>query len=185
MSDKIPWDKVLKPDYTNVRRRIREYRCRDGHLVKSRMEMRIDNYLFSNNVVHELYPKLPGTRFIADWKVGDTYIEYWGGMGRKSYDDEKKRKIKYYTKKDLSLIQINRNDNITLKLSPLLINAPPLDLDAYHEVITNSPEIQAIDVSIDKREKQIKILEEEIEELTIKRNQIINKLISATVKRNK
>jgi len=161
------------------------YRCRDGDRVQSLRERIIDDWLSSKGVKHKLYPKLPGTNFKADWKVGDTYIEYWGMMNIESYVKEMKLKLEYYKKSGLRLIQIKKNDNITIKLYPLLSIAPRINLEQilkHYEEISKRPEIQAIDASIDKREAQINILEEEKEELSIKRNQIINKLLNEILK---
>lgn len=79
----------------------RGVRClaQDGHECGSLDEQRIDNWLFSQRVPHEREPPYPPHptlnvtgRKRADWKVGDTYIEYFGLAGDPDYDrkiDEK------------------------------------------------------------------------------------------------
>jgi hypothetical protein len=79
----------------------RGVRClaHDGHVCHSLDEQRIDNWLSANNLSHEREPQYPphptlnaSGRRRADWRVGHTYIEYFGLAGNPDYDrkiDEK------------------------------------------------------------------------------------------------
>lgn len=89
-----------------------KYRCKDGHYVRSRAELLIDNWLFAEGIKH-IYEKqvtFPnGEKCLCDFYLPDlsTYIEFWG----KSDDYYIKRKnIKtslYKTLKNVGLIELN------------------------------------------------------------------------------
>ena len=78
----------------------RGYKClaRDGHVCRSLDEQYIDNWLFEHGVAHECEPRYPrhealnSTGLIADWKVGDVYIEYFGLVGETAYNAKMVRK---------------------------------------------------------------------------------------------
>jgi hypothetical protein len=52
-------------------------RADDGHKVSSKWELLIDNWLHDHGVKHEIHPKVKNIGY-ADWKVGDTYVEFFG-----------------------------------------------------------------------------------------------------------
>ncbi|MDI6816014.1 MAG: hypothetical protein QME41_02325 [Actinomycetota bacterium] len=56
------------------------YMCfaRDGHLCRSYSELLIDDWLTDNGIGHDKEVKYPGSRLVADWKVGNIFIEYLG-----------------------------------------------------------------------------------------------------------
>jgi len=88
---------------------IKKFRCLDGHLVRSKGELIIDNYLFFLGISH-LYEKviyLRGYRVKCDWYLPeyDVYIEYWGYSG-KSYLKRKKEKLRLYRNQKKKLISI-------------------------------------------------------------------------------
>ena len=89
--------------------RPHSFKCLDGHIVRSKAELIIDNHLYRLNLEHE-YEKtisVKGKKIKYDWylpKFG-VYIEYWGFYGKK-YMDRKEEKIKLYKKGKLTLISI-------------------------------------------------------------------------------
>ena len=93
----------------NKQLKIGKYRCLDGHLVRSKGELIIDNYLFFLGISH-VYEKviiLGGNKIKCDWFLPkfDLYIEYWGYSG-KNYIKRKEEKIRLYRKEKLKLISI-------------------------------------------------------------------------------
>jgi len=81
----------------------------DGHIVKSKGELIIDNYLFLNEIRHtyEKELKMGGQKVKSDWYLPeyDIYIEYWGYYG-KNYINRKKEKLRLYRNARLKLISI-------------------------------------------------------------------------------
>ena len=89
--------------------KITKYRCLDGHLVRSKGELIIDNYLFFLGISH-IYEKaifLKGNKVKCDWYIPeyDVYVEYWGYSGKR-YFKRKKEKLKLYHKSKKKLISI-------------------------------------------------------------------------------
>jgi hypothetical protein len=97
----------------------RGIRCiaKDGHECHSLDEQRIDNWLFVHNLSHEREPYYPfhssfnpkGNRR-ADWKVGDTFIEYFGLIGDKNYERKMDEKILLAAYSKLKLVSILPSD---------------------------------------------------------------------------
>jgi hypothetical protein len=90
-------------------KRIRRFKCLDGHIVKSKGELIIDNYLTILGIDH-LYEKtiqINGNNVKYDWYLpeNDIYIEYWGYTGQK-YNKRKKEKLKLYKGANKKLISI-------------------------------------------------------------------------------
>ena len=88
------------------------FTCSDGHIVKSKSEREIDEYLFSKGIQHAYEPELPyGPKeneilrpdfLLKDYlgKDKDVYIEHWGyNENNISYTKTKKFKMSIY--KDL------------------------------------------------------------------------------------
>jgi hypothetical protein len=97
-----------KKDYPDSKR-IRLFKCLDGHIVKSKGELIIDNYLTILGLDH-LYEKtiqIKGNNVKYDWYLpeNDIYIEYWGYSGQK-YNKRKKEKLKLYKIANKKLISI-------------------------------------------------------------------------------
>ena len=85
------------------------FKCMDGHIVRSKAELIIDNYLYNNKISHEYEKtiKVNGKAILYDWYLPefDIYIEYWGFYG-KNYMKRKEEKIKLYKEGKLKLISI-------------------------------------------------------------------------------
>ena len=88
------------------------YTCADGHIVKSKSERDIDNYLYYHNIRHAYEKALP-----IDEKVEhdlhpdfylpdiDVYIEHWGyDEDNEEYSEIKDYKLKIYKEKKITLI---------------------------------------------------------------------------------
>lgn len=104
---------------------ISKFKCLDDHLVRSKGELIIDNYLYilGFNHIYEKKIKILKNQVKCDWYLPDydIYIEYWGFHG-KNYLKRKKEKIKLYKKAKLKLISIENHmfsdiySNISKKL---------------------------------------------------------------------
>ena len=88
-------------------------RTADGHMVRSKAEMLIDNWLYMAEIVHAYERKLPiEEEMYCDFYIptGKVYIEYWGYENDKKYADRKKVKIDLYRKYGFKLIELNDDD---------------------------------------------------------------------------
>lgn len=90
------------------------HRTKDGHQVRSRGEVIIDNALYDYGLAHAYERKLPieedvYSDFYIPSKNGGkaVYIEYWGIEDDPKYADRKKKKIEIYRKYDLNLVEIS------------------------------------------------------------------------------
>jgi hypothetical protein len=86
----------------------------DGHYVRSRAELLIDNWLYSAGIVHAYEKKLPIEEEVySDFYIpaGKLYIEFWGLENDPKYIDRKNTKIEIYRKYNFSLLEI-RNENL-------------------------------------------------------------------------
>ncbi len=91
------------------------FKCLDGHIVRSKGELIIDNFLHNNQIQHEYEKtiKVRGKPIKCDWYLPklDIYIEYWGYFG-KEYMKRKEEKLKLYKQGKLTLLSI---ENIMFK----------------------------------------------------------------------
>lgn len=88
-------------------------RSADGHYVRSRAEMLIDNWLYMSEIVHAYERKLPIEEDVyCDFylPVGKVYIEYWGYEENDKYLDRKQVKQEIYKKYEFNLIELNDKD---------------------------------------------------------------------------
>lgn len=86
-----------------------EKRTSDGHYVRSRAELLIDNFFYRNGIVHAYEKKvnidepmycdfyLPGKKI---------YVEFWGLEENAQYIERKKKKLALYSKYELTLIEL-------------------------------------------------------------------------------
>ena len=87
------------------------YICKDGHVVKSKSERDIDNYLFEHKIAHA-YEKalwIDGDEFHPDFCLffGEkkVYIEHWGyDESNAEYTRQKQYKLEKYQKANITLI---------------------------------------------------------------------------------
>ncbi len=117
-----------KPQVEDGRKRYpADYRAVDGHYVRSRAELAIDNWLYMQGIVHAYERKLPVEEdaycdfYLPESKV---YIEYWGMEQDASYAKRKAEKQSIYKKYDLKLVELadaeleNLDDNLARLLIP-------------------------------------------------------------------
>ena len=89
------------------------FRTPDGHLVRSRAEAMIDDFLYKNGIVHAYERKLNIDEvmycdfYLPEQKV---YIEYWGLEENDKYAARKKVKQDLYSKYNFKLIELNDRD---------------------------------------------------------------------------
>jgi len=87
-----------------------EHRTDDGHYVRSKAEVIIDNWLYNKEIVHAYEKKLPiEENVLSDFYLpnGKVYIEFWGYENKTEYLKRKAIKRKIYKKYDLNLIELN------------------------------------------------------------------------------
>lgn len=89
-------------------------RTKDGHQVRSRAEVIIDNALYDYGLAHAYERKLPieedvYSDFYIPSKNGGhaVYIEFWGLENDPKYSERKKIKKEIYSKYDLNLIELS------------------------------------------------------------------------------
>ncbi|QSF43805.1 glycerol kinase [Paenibacillus tianjinensis] len=93
------------------------HRSADGHYVRSRAEMLIDNWLYMSEIVHAYERKLPIEEDVyCDFylPVGKVYIEFWGLENDARYNERKKIKLEIYKKYGFNLIEIDDKDILNL-----------------------------------------------------------------------
>jgi len=102
-----------------------KFRTLDGHYVRSRAEVIIDNLLYQYQIVHAYERKLPiDEEVLADFYLpaGKVYIEFWGMESDPKYVERMKRKKEIYTKYEVPLIELtdadieNLDDHLPKKL---------------------------------------------------------------------
>lgn len=89
------------------------HRTTDGHYVRSKAEMLIDNWLYMAELVHAYERKLPVEEDLyCDFYIptGKVYIEYWGLENDPQYRERKAKKIDIYKKYGFKLIELNDTD---------------------------------------------------------------------------
>ncbi|MFT6907158.1 MAG: hypothetical protein ACJAS1_003833 [Oleiphilaceae bacterium] len=90
-----------------------KHRSTDGHFVRSKAEMLIDNWLYMAEIVHAYERKLPIEENVySDFYIptGKVYIEYWGYENEAKYLARKKQKIEIYKKYGFNLIELQDSD---------------------------------------------------------------------------
>jgi hypothetical protein len=95
-----------------------KHRALDGHYVRSRAEVIIDNHLYQYGLVHAYERKIiiDDQEVLSDFYIpaGKVYIEFWGMEGDPKYAERKKKKIEFYKKNEIRLIELNDNDIFNL-----------------------------------------------------------------------
>ena len=96
-----------------------DHRTQDGHFVRSKAEVIIDNWLYYAGLVHSYERKLPSIDedVVSDFYIPSgngrpqgVYIEFWGLENDPKYLERKKKKVEIYRKNDLHLIELNDAD---------------------------------------------------------------------------
>ncbi|GEL78695.1 glycerol kinase [Tenuibacillus multivorans] len=92
---------------------IAKHRAADGHFVRSKAEMLIDNWLYMSEIAHAYERRLPIEEEVySDFylPVGKVYIEYWGYENDPKYIQRKETKLEIYKKYEFNLIELNDAD---------------------------------------------------------------------------
>ena len=109
---------TTQQDYTQVKNVVEvefrkkypaNYRATDGHYVRSKGEMSIDNWLYYSKVIHAYERKLPIEEdLISDFYIpsGNVYIEYWGMSNDPIYATRKRKKLEIYRRYNYRLIEL-------------------------------------------------------------------------------
>lgn len=90
-----------------------QHRTTDGHWVRSKAEVLIDNWLYMAGLVHAYERRLPiEEELYCDFYVpaGKVYIEYWGYENEPEYTRRKKVKQELYQKYNFNLIELSDED---------------------------------------------------------------------------
>ncbi len=95
-----------------------KHRTIDGHYVRSKAEMLIDNWLYQYGIIHAYERKLPIEEDVyCDFYIPSgngrpqaVYIEFWGLENDPKYSERKKKKIELYRREGLSLIELTDAD---------------------------------------------------------------------------
>lgn len=92
-----------------------EYRCEDGHYVRSKNEMIVDNWLYSHGICHAyekaVFDAESGKTMCSDFFVPsmNLYIEIWG-MTSENYAARRAEKVELYRKLGCKLFEIDGDD---------------------------------------------------------------------------
>ena len=107
-------------------------KTQDGHFVESELEIKVDDILFTNNIIHAYSIKVDEIferTVICDWYIPvlpnkGIYIELWGIKGDEKYNKNKQEKIELYKKHNLKLIEIEYDElkDNTERLRSVLIS---------------------------------------------------------------
>lgn len=107
-----------------------KFTCTDGHIVKSKSEMIIDNWLFDHNIPHAYEKKLPidadeSHDLHPDFCLpgygddpDDVFIEYWGyNEANIKYTESKNYKMKIYKKLKVTVVCLEEKDIMDINAS--------------------------------------------------------------------
>jgi len=85
--------------------------AKDGHRCDSLTEKIIDDWLFKNKIEHERNVFYPNSRYTADFKINNKFVEFFGLKGElKSYDKNLEIKEEIARKNNIELIGIYPKD---------------------------------------------------------------------------
>ena len=86
-----------------------KHRAQDGHMVRSKAEILIDNWLYMAGIVHAYERKLPVEENVyCDFYIpaGKVYIEYWGLDDQPQYRARREEKLEVYRRHGFALIEL-------------------------------------------------------------------------------
>lgn len=119
VSSPQPETQVANINKDNFREKFEaKHRTIDGHYVRSKAEMLIDNWLYQYGLVHAYERKLPIDEDVyCDFYIPSgngrpqaVYIEFWGLENDPKYTERKNKKIEIYKREGLSLIELTDAD---------------------------------------------------------------------------
>lgn len=111
-------DKIDEIKINNDKDKAKIKKTQDGHFVESELEIKVDDILFTNNIVHAYSVKVDEIferTVICDWYIPilpnkGIYIELWGIKGDEKYNKNKQEKIELYKKHNLKLIELEYDE---------------------------------------------------------------------------
>lgn len=111
-------EKIDEIKINNDKDKAKIKKTQDGHFVESELEIKVDDILFTNNIVHAYSVKVDEIferTVICDWYIPvlpnkGIYIELWGIKGDEKYKKNQKEKIELYKKHNLKLIEIEYDE---------------------------------------------------------------------------
>lgn len=101
---------ITKQGFREKYRASAQHRTTDGHFVRSKAEVLIDNWLYMAELVHAYERRLPIEEEVyCDFYIpgGKVYVEYWGYENEPEYLARKKAKQELYQKYELNLIELS------------------------------------------------------------------------------
>lgn len=105
---------IKKSSFKNFREAFPgTFRTKDGHMVRSKAEVLIDNALVDYGIGHTYERKLPiEENVLCDFFIEseNIYIEYWGIENDPKYLERKKIKLEIYKKYNFKLIELVDDD---------------------------------------------------------------------------
>ena len=118
---------IEEQGFRNKFRTQANLRTTDGHWVRSKAEVMIDNWLYMAELVHAYERRLPiEEEMYCDFYVpaGKVYIEYWGLENNPEYAERKKAKKSLYQKYEFKLIELSDTEirNLDDYLPRMLLN---------------------------------------------------------------
>lgn len=113
---------IVKAGFTPNPCSARRYIARDGHTCDSLAEKMIDDFLFEHHVKHERSAPYPNyNRFKTDFVINGIFIEYFGRVGLRDYDEIIMRKKVLCQKANIRLIELYPTDILEKKKLPDLL----------------------------------------------------------------
>jgi len=111
-------EQVDKFEDSNFREKFQaKHRATDGHFVRSKAEMLIDNWLYMEGIVHAYERKLPiEEEMYCDFYIptSKVYIEFWGLENEPKYIQRKRVKKAIYEKYNFKLIELTDKEVFNL-----------------------------------------------------------------------
>lgn len=120
----------IDTDIINFRKKFpTKYRCDDGHYVRSKAEIQIDNYLYNNKFLHvyeKLYTDSFGNNYYPDFYLPqfNLFIEYFGRNDEKYNNKVKLKKHIYENDENYNFVYLSYHDDeiLTEKLESYILS---------------------------------------------------------------
>jgi len=120
------WNKAIKAAGFKPHQVLfaKKYIANDGHKCDSLAEKIIDDWLTAKKIPHQKNVFYPNSKYTTDFKVRDTFIEFFGLHGElRIYDQYMRKKLRLIQNNNLKLISIYPKDLFPKpKLDYLLVN---------------------------------------------------------------
>lgn len=114
---------IVKAGFTPNPCSARRYIARDGHTCDSLAEKMIDDFLSEHHVKHERSVPYPNyNRFKTDFVITRTFVEYFGRVGLRDYDEIIMRKKVLCQQANIRLIELYPTDILEKKKLPDLLS---------------------------------------------------------------